>query len=361
MKSIDGRVSKFLYSPSRILNGFLLGRGQEVRFWVTPANIGAVTEIITVGSRVEVQGDLQSDDARGEDYLRAALITNLDSKRTASLPAPICQGKSGMLSDGAPKTAASLNHLNRSVAEEEQYSTTQAPPDGNAVEPRVPQDRSKRLHPGSYFHDLLQQNDGNGAELARNDAARSIGLAYDSLHRIQAILAYLHIIKHRVPGISQFLDEAKHTYEQALARFATTDFTAAKEFAEASASLSRVVEIVMARTLRSDTSLPSLVPPPPDHRGASPAPEQVEEHLVQAETVLSRIHWVLENGTLPSEDRAQVRKIASWGDAFYKQARHTYRDAVLEDAAELALAALAGAHSAEHVCRKWYVSHSANP
>ena len=77
--------------------------------------------------------------------------------------------------------------------------------------------------------------------------------------------------------------------------------------------------------------------------------------------MLSRIHWVLENGTLPSEDRAQVRKIAAWGDAFYKQAQHKYRDTVLEDAAEFAQAALAGAHSAEHVCRNWYVSHPIHP
>jgi hypothetical protein len=359
MKSIEGQVSKFLYSPIKALHGFLLGRGQEVRFRVTPESTNAVTELITIGSRVEVHGDLRSD-ALGEGYLQATLITNLDSKRTASLPASPCQGNSGMQSDGAPKTAASLNNLNTSV-ENETRPISLATADPNPSKTRVAEDHSKPLHPGSYFHELLQQNDGSAMELARNDAARSIGLAYDSLHRIQAILAYLHIIKHRVPGISQFLDEAKRTYEQALARFGIADFIGAKEFAEASNSLSRVVEIVMTRTLRSDTSLPSLVPPPPDHRGAVPEPEQVEEHLAQAECVLSRIHWVLENGTLPSEDRAQVRKIASWGDAFYKQAQHTYRDAVLEDAAELAQAALAGARSAEHVCRKWYVNHSMHP
>lgn len=357
MHCVDGRVSKFLYDPSGSLKGFLLGRGQEVHFWVTHVNVNAVRQIVTISSRVEAQGDLQSD-AGGQVYLQAALVTNLDSKRTASLPAPVCLGKPGMLSDGAPHTVASLAHLDASIVdEEERRPSAQARPECTALEPALAEDDSKRLHPGSYFHGLLQQKDGNSAELARKEAARSMGCAYDSLHRIQAILAYLHIIKHRVPGISQFLDEAKRTYEQALARFATADFTGAKEFAEASGSLSRVVEIVMARTLRSDSSLPSLVPPPPDNRGASPEPEKVEEHLAHAETVLSKIHWVLENGTLPSEDRAQVRKIASWGDAFYKQAQRTYRDAVLEDAAELAQAALAGAHSAEHLCRKWYGSH----
>jgi hypothetical protein len=217
------------------------------------------------------------------------------------------------------------------------------------------------LHPPSFFRSMLEEPDLSGVNFARNDAARNIGQAYDSLHRIQAILAYLHIMKHRVPGISQFLDEAKHTYVQALARFATRDFQGAKEFAEASESLSRIVEIVMMRTLRADSTLPSLVPPPPEHVSGSPEPVHVEEDLAHAESVLSRIHWVLEHGTLPSEDRAQVRKIASWGDAFYKQAQHTYRNSVLVDASEFAQAALAGAYSAEHVCRKWYANHRATP
>ncbi len=207
---------------------------------------------------------------------------------------------------------------------------------------------------------MLEEKDEQGANPLRNDAARRIGFAYDRLHGIQAILAYLHIMKHKIPGISQFLEEAKHTYEQALSRFTASDFAGAREFADASCSLSRVVEIMMTRTLRSDTSLPSLVPPPPEHFRAFAEPEHVEEDMAQAESVLSRIHWVLENGTLPSEDRAQVRKIAAWGDAFYKQAQYKYRDTVLEDAAEFAQAAVAGADSAEHICRKWYVSHPAH-
>jgi hypothetical protein len=356
MECVDGRVSMFLYGPDGILKGFLLGRGQEIRFELTPKNVSAVRQNVTIGSRVEVQGDLRTDGA-GEEYLRAQVITNLDSKQTSNLPVPVRPGKPGMLSDGAPRTMASLAHHGPTVEQKHERAGSQTTSDGKAPEAEPAEDESKALHPGSYFHALAKRGDDTAEELLRNDAARSIGFAYDSLHRIQAILAYLHIIKHRVPGISQFLDEAKRTYEQALTRFTAPDFTAAKEFAEASGSLSRVVEIVMARTLRSDTSLPTLVPPPPGHRGAASAPEQVEKHLEQAETVLSRIHWVLENGTLPSEERAQVRKIASWGDAFYKQAQHTYRDSVLEDAAELAQAALAGAHSAEHVCRKWYISH----
>ncbi len=355
MQSIQGKVSEFLRDALGRINGFALEGGREVRSSAT--QLHQIAAIVTPGSRIEIKGDLRFS-THQQSILSAARITNLDSNQTTSLPAPVCLGKPEMLLHATPTTPASLAPPDVVNAKEAvSYASSRGTVLQDAVEQRLTEMDTKPLHPGSYFQSLPGRNDGNGPELERNDAARRIGLAYDRLHRIQAILAYLHIMKHRVPGISQFLDEAKHTYEQALSRFTESDYPGAKEFADASGSLSRVVEIVMARTLRSDTSLPSLVPPPPDHLPGSPEPGHVEEDLAQAESVLSRIHWVLENGALPSEDRAQVRKIAAWGDAFYKQAQHKYRDTVLEDAAEFAQAALAGAHSAEHVCRKWYVSH----
>jgi hypothetical protein len=355
MESIQGKISELLRDPLGHINGFALEGGREVRS--SSAQMDQITAMVTPGSRIEIRGDLRFSTYQ-QSILSAVRITNLDSNQTASLPAPVCLGKPGMLLHATPTTTASLAPPN-AVSGKDGVSDagSRATLLEGVLEQRLNEMDTKPLHPGSYFQSLPGQNDGEGADLERNDAARKIGFAYDRLHRIQAILAYLHIIKHRVPGISQFLDEAKHTYEQALSRFTERDYPGAKEFADASGSLSRVVEIVMARTLRSDTSLPSLVPPPPDHLRASQEPGHVEEDLAQAESVLSRIHWVLENGTLPSEDRAQVRKIAAWGDAFYRQAQHKYRDTVLEDAAEFAQAALAGAHSAEHVCRIWYVSH----
>ena len=364
MHRVKGTVSMFLYNSDGMLTGFLLDGGQEVRFPANRENISAVRRILPTNSIVEVRGEVQPGD-NGDEYVEASFITNLTSQRTATLPR-LSQSRPGMLSDGAPNKVASLAHPgsgNSKISDSKKLEVSPIPErHGCAVlEPGVNDADSQSLRPGSYFHSLMQKPEGHDVEeVGRNIAARCIGHAYDSLHRIQAILAYLHIIQHRVPGISQFLDEGKHTYEQALARFGNADFSSAKEFAQASDGLSRVVEIVMARTLRCDTSLPSLVPPPPGYEALCSEPQQVEEHLVEAENVLSRIHWVLENGTLPSEDRAQVRRIASWGDALYKQAQRTYRSAVLEDAAELALAALAGAHSAEHVCRKWYTSHPAH-
>lgn len=350
----SSRVNKFLRDQEGTVQGRLLDNGQEIRFSAALGN--RVASIISEGSLVPIEGVPGSKDFPDECFY-AIRVTNLESRESATLPVPKQEGKPGMQLK-TPTETASLANPEASIHKEVSSDNPQAPPERGSLDLAAPEPQS--AHPASFFHGLMSENSSRSGPSLRNHAARRIGMAYDSLHKIQAILAYLHIINHGIPGISQFLDEAKHTYEQALARFATIDFSAAKEFAEASASLSRVVEIVTARTLRSDSSLPSLMPPPPRPE-TSLHPEHVEEDLAHAETVLSRIHWVPENGTLPSEDRAQVRKIASWGDAFCKQARRTYRGAVLEGAFEFAQAALAGAYSAEHVCRKWYVSHPWHP
>jgi hypothetical protein len=354
---VSGQVAKLNRDRHGKINAILLQDGREVRFPDGCAEL--ISSVVEEGCVVRIEAEADSEDFP-EGHIRATLITNLETKQTAALPALKHKGKPGMQVNNTPVNTASLASDLRGRNNLDCGSLTD-----RDCEPAVSnlraQDGPAPFHPVSYFRSIVHEGDTTGANGAGNDSARSIGLAYDNLYRIHAILAYLHIMKHRVPGISQFLDEAKHTYEQALSRFGAADFIGAKEFAEASGSLSRVVEIVMGRTLRCDSTLPSLVPPPPEHPAANLEPEHVEEDLAHAESVLARIHWVLEHGTLPTEDRAQVRKIVSWGDAFYKQARRTYRDAVLEDASELAQAALAGASSAEHVCRKWYANHPVNP
>ena len=357
MQSVDGKVSKLLYNSMGFLSGLLVGPGQEVRFWATHANIAAVTAIVTIGSRVEIQGDLRSDSG-GEEYLHAALITNLDSKRTASLPAPVRLGKPGMPSDVAPNTMASLAHLR--IVHPEREAKEDSPTNGNAksAELHLKELVARPGHSTLSSDETSPRHNVNLHPATTNDASAAIEGAYDGLHRVQAILAYLNIVKRQVPGIGQFLDEAKHTYEQALGRFRTQDFEGAREFAAASRCLSRVVEIVIARTLRSDTSYQSLVPPPPEHSGACVESSDLQDALHEVGSVLSRIHWLMENGTLPLEDRTQVRKIASWGDVFYQQTRRMYRSGSFEDAIELVQAAGSAAHSAEHICRNWYVAHA---
>jgi hypothetical protein len=314
----------------------LLNGGQVVRFPVGQSHL--VTLVINIGSHVAVEGLFRSGNPAA--YLESALITNLDSKRSATFLAPKCQDKPGMLLETTPNSTASLA---RPDPPSEQHRARTSQPEAQ---------------PSSSFYGTSSRNAYHPSDAPRSEAACGIAHAYDHLHRVQAILAYLHIMKRQVPGISQFLDESKHTYEQALSRYEARSFTAAAEFAAASASLSRVVEIIMARTLRSDSSFPSLVPPPPENFLAFTDSSHIDQNLAEAESVLSRVYWLLENGTLPLDDRTQVRRIANWGDALYKQACHIHRHSSLPDAAELAKAALAGAYSAEHVCRKWYIGQS---
>lgn len=362
MLFVSGRVAKLKRDRNGRLEGIQLRDGWDVRFAEDFGEL--VSSLVTEGCAIGIQGVPQCNDLVGV-YLQASKITNLDSRQSAILPALKHKGKPGMQSDNTPVNTASLARTEMTEAgpgggsrSSKGGSIRNCPPDTSGSPRAESEGQNGGLRPVSFFQSLLNERDSKETNLARSESARSIGTAYDSLHRIQAVLAYLHIMKHRVPGIGQFLDESKHTYMQGLSRFAAGDYAGAKEFAEASACLSRIVEILMGRQLRSDSTLPSLVPPPPENFGTALEPDHVEENLVQTESVLARIHGVLEHGTLPTEDRAQVRKITSWSAAFYRQARSTYRNAVLEDACEFAQAALAGAHSAEHVCRKWYVHHS---
>jgi hypothetical protein len=356
MQSIAGQVSAFLHDSRGEIQGLLLNGGQVVRFPVDQSHLVAL--VINIGSHVAVEGLFRSGNPAA--YLEAALITNLDSRRSVTFLAPKCQDKPGMLLQTTPNSTASLAHpyppSEQHRAEKETAAGTTEPVSHDpCLDARTSQ---PEVQPSSSFHDTSSGNPHRPSDAPRSEAASGIASAYDRLHRVQAILAYLHIMKRQVPGISQFLDESKHTYGQALSRYEVRNFTAAAEFAAASASLSRVVEIIMARTLRSDSSFPSLVPPPPENFLAFTDSSHIDHDLAEAESVLSRVHWLLENGTMPLDDRTQVRRIANWGDALYKQACHMHRRSSLPDAAELAKAALAGAHSAEHVCRKWYIGQS---
>jgi hypothetical protein len=358
MQAIRGKVIEFKSDAVGRVNGFVLDGGEEICF--SADHLGDVTQIATLNSSIQIMFDFQYG-SKEQSVLTATQITNLDSKQSASLPAPVCLRKPGIPSEATPAKTASLAHLR--TVEEGRLTATGTPvagspdPIGLLLEKMASQPRPPRRGSDEYLQ-------GSHAPLPRamsSDAATEIEHAYDSLHRIQAILAYLNIMKRQIHGMGQMHEEAKHTYEQALSRHAAREFDGAREFAAASGCLTRVVEGVIARTLRSDTSYPSLVSPPPEHNGNFGDPSRVHDDLDAVEAVLSRIHWLMENGTLPLEDRTQVRRIAAWGDAFYQQARRMFQHGSHEDSAELAQAALDAAHAAEHVCRNWYVAHAADP
>ena len=358
MSTISGTIVKVLRRPDGELTGLILEGGQEIRL-VTGREYSAKFNM-GVGSRVVIESIRRHSDSDG-DYYEAWSVGSWDTHGAVATLVPHPQDQPGMPSDSTPDSGVSLASFVRSAKEQprQREATQQAEPEcsfghgeSNSALPRMT----------AFFptHEVPHARLPHSLKQTRSDAAVYIGEAYDRIHRVQAVLAYLYIIKRRVPGIGQFLDEAKHTYEQSLSRLAAGYFLAAQEFAKASVSLSRVIEIIMARTLRSDSTIPSPVPPPPENPLNSADSAHIEEGLAEAESMLARIHWILMNGTLPLEDRTQARRIASWSEALCKQARRLYHGAALPDASELVQAALAGAFSAEHVCREWYIAGAAS-
>lgn len=357
MQTLYGTIIRLLRDANDRVHGFVLDSGEAVHLSLDHLDI--VAGLVTLNSRIRSTGDLRSG-VNGQQLLTCAHFTNVDSNRSTSLPAPVRLGKAGMLLNATPKTTASLalHQIAEEVTPSETGSQTQSRPETLDRLLKEVAIKAGRLRSDSIEHP--QQHSQAPLRAARSDAASAIERAYDSLHRIQAILAYLNIMKRQVHGMSQMHEEASHTYEQALSRHAAEDFEGAFEFATASECLSRVVEGVVSRTLRSDTSYPSVVPPPPEHIGTFESPSRVQHDLNAVEAVLARVHWLLENGTLPLEDRTQVRRIAGWGDAFYQEARRMYQRGSREDATDLVQAGIDAAVAAEHIRRNWYVVHAAD-
>lgn len=358
MKSVSGKVIRFLHHRPDQVSGFILDRGQEVRFWLTSSNAAGISALLALGSQVEVQGDLREEGSAGE-YFQAALITNLDSNKSLSVLAPVHLNKPGMPFVATPPNQASLAHLGAfaEAARTSRLTQGESSPASFASPESRPLAQSSRNR-GAAMIDQTHPGLPPLPPASKLGAAAAIARAFDGLQRLQALLAYLKIVGRDMPGTGQLFHEAAHTYEQALRRYQSDDFECASEFAAASLALSLVVEIITSRTLRADTTYPSLVPPPPAHSFAFSDSNDVQELLDRVSSLLSRIHWLLKNGTLPLEDRAQVRRIASWSETLYVQARRIYGNGSQDDAAELLQAANAAANSAEHICRKWYVSQS---
>lgn len=169
----------------------------------------------------------------GDVHMDAIFMTNFDTKRSTRFDAP-SPPRSPEVPPGlapSPKTAAPLDPSLKSYHSEPLHSGHAAP------------------HPLAIS----------------NIAADDMDQAYDGLHRTQGMLAYLEMMKQENLAIGQYLDEAKHTYLQALSRYQGRDLEGACEFAAASISLSRLVEILISRSFDSNSDYPKIAPPPPEH------------------------------------------------------------------------------------------------
>jgi hypothetical protein len=325
MQTVTGRISRLLHDRSGDVNGLVLDTGVGVLF---PSDVAPlVLAIATIDSRVEVSGRIHSGSSH-DAYIDAAKIANLDSKRTASLYVLSTPQRPEVFAghQTAPSTAAPL-----------------APP--STVDSESAHAQHAKL-PSSITH---------------SDVIDEIELAYDRLHRTQAMLAYMKMMKQGKNTAGQYLDEAKHTYVQALSRYEARDFEGAREFAAASSGLSRSVEILISRTFHSNNDYPKLVPPPPERLPARGDTQTVRNDLDRVEHLLARVRWVTENGTVPSEDRVQIERLSSWSERLCRWAQRLFESGAMEDAIEFAQAAHAAVCSAEHLCRKCYVTRSAEP
>lgn len=324
MKIITGRISGLLNNAAGEINGIILDDGRRVRF--SPDRASRVLAIATIGSRVEVQVSVQSGPG-SDTYVDAVRILNLDSQQSATLYASPTPNKPEVSTGFClpPGTAAPL-----------------APAPG----PGVVLPSSKHGTPEAW--------------IIRKEVVDEIEQAHDALHLIQAMLVHLKMIKQEQFAISQYLDEAKHAYVQALSRCQIRDFEAAREFAAASRSLSRVVEILISRTFHSNAGCPRPSPFSAEHVIACRDQRAAQNDLDRVERLLVRIRWVIENGTLPSEDRDRVQKLSLWCADLRRRARCLLENGVTDEAIDFAQAADAVACSAEHLCKECYVTRGAD-
>lgn len=351
MQIIRGRVESFLDSCPGQINGFVLDSGIEVRF--SSAESSRVSSLIEIGSPVEIRGWTRPAPA-GEMEFEAASIKNSDSNQivhvehlplphdpevpppsiateeAASLPPlPREQGRRRALSG---KSFGFMEGLSGSVKESESFHSQSS----NVAE----------KHPA----DTTPSN----RWINREEAAKEIENAYDALHRTQAILAYVKIVDLKDPDVGQLLEEARRCYEQALSIYQRADF-AADELAAASRNLSAAAENVVSQIFRSSSLSPTLVPPPPLHQTTPDDSAQVLDRILRTQKSLSRIRWLLENGTMPQEEMEEVQKVSAWSEGYFQRAQRAFHAGRIEESAELAGTAYAVAQAAEHICRKCYV------
>jgi hypothetical protein len=344
MDVISGTIREFVYRRAGVPSGFVIDGGMEIHFSSLHA-LGAAP-LLLLGARLEIRGVARSGSS-GEPHLDAVSITNLDCHRSVNL-------------HELPSSTESGTPLRETAPPVESASLIPTLPDG-ATPPSQPSlARSPKKSPAQRPSPKRSSARGarSRASNQQEGAARAIQIAYDGFHRTQALVAFLAILEFHEQALGPMLLEAKHTYEQACSNYLHNEFAVAAEFAAASADLLRSVEVVISRVFRSEPTYPRLVAPPEGYGTEPEAVEKVQLDFSRVRRLVARIHWLLENGTLPQEHKEQIRKIATCSGMFYEQGRRLLANGDEVEASYLASAAEAVAHSAEHVCKQNYIAHS---
>jgi hypothetical protein len=357
MEIIHGTVREILPTTDGAMCGFVLDGGMEIHFTADRAR--EVAGLVALRSRLEICGTPYMGRS-GDPHLDAQFITNLHSRRFINLR------------DSLPQQSPEVPFM---CSPTEAEAAPLAPPERERIlrdreNPLGPRDLVRGVSEGVWQNTVPPASVASGRPSAdptgslahrvradKDAATRSIELAYDSLHRAQALLAYVKIVDLQTPDLGQLLAESKHTYQQAISNYQKQEYAVANEFAAASGELSRSVELLVSRNLRADPNYPTLVPYPPGKQTGGLSSEGTERGLTRVASLLARIHWLVQNGTLPLEDRTQVQKIASWGDMFYAKGRESLQIGSLAEASYFINAAEAVARSAEHVSKQDYITH----
>ncbi len=348
---IAGTLREFCFTPSGETAGCVLDGGLEIDF--PPAQARDLASVLDVGVRLEIRG-WSRHGAHGELHLDPLSISVLGRSGYFDLHAhPSTHGSETSLRTAAPSAEATSLIPTSSLPGPAVSDARSGLPAAAGTVPSPP--RSARS-------DGTQRRAADTRERAaaqQQHAARSIEAAYDGLHRTQALVAYLAIIEFHQQAVGPMLLEASNTYERALSNYERNDFPVADEFAAACVDLIHSVELIVSRILRSDPAYPRVAPPPFfTHEGSLHATETNDE-LERVNHLLARIRWLLDNGTLPKEDKDQICKLAAWSGAFYDESRRYLQSGAFDEAFCLAGAAGAAAQSAEHVCRQDYIAHRA--
>jgi len=356
MEIIHGRIREILPAIDGTICGFVVDGGLEVHFSADRAR--QMSGLISVGSRLEICGKSYRGPS-GDPRVNAQFITNLDSNRFINLEdfQPLHDPEMPHSASPTPAETASLapppSEIIQGTANSLRQETMAADKSEHggkeSLLAHLSSHASVKDTPVSSAHRLHTDEDG---------AAKSIELAYDGLHRAQALLAYVKIVDLQTLDVSQLFNESKHTYQQAVSNYERQDYAVASEFAAASGELSRSVEVVVSRSLRVDTSYPTLVPYPPRNRTSVTTVGEAKGGLARVGKLLLRIHWLMKNGTLPADDREQVQRIASWSDIFYAKGQQSLQSGAVAEASYFISAAEAVARSAEHVCKQDYIMHA---
>jgi hypothetical protein len=344
MEVINGTIREFVYTAAGVPSGFVIDGGMEVHF--SPARALEAAPLLLLGARLEIRGVARSG-ASGEPHLDAVRITSLDCYRSVNL-------------QQLPSSAESETPLRETAPSVESASLIPTLPDCATAPSQPSPTRSPKRSPG-HRPSPKRSSARDARSRASNQqeaAAHAIQIAYDGFHRTQAVVAFLAILEFHEQALGPMLLEAKHTYEQACSNYLHNEFAVAAEFAAASVDLLRSVEVVISRVFRSEPTYPRLVAPPESYGTEPGAVEKLQLDFSRVRRLVARIHWLLQNGTLPQEHKDQIRKIAAWSGMFYEQGRRLLANGAVVEASCLVSAAEAVAHSAEHVCKQDYIAHT---